>query len=402
MVRHTNKTEIMHSRQDFRDQFFSYLNGSADDELTKGLFTYFATDQGRVHLSELVNEAFDMGIETDPVLLAKVVPMTDRVGLHLAKNISPVHTARLGWRQSYTIIAIAAAILLAIAAYLYINSFVASKEIGRNNIAMDVAPGSNRATLTLSDGRKIDLSSAALGDLSSDHQTKIAKTADGQISYGGNGSALTNTVTTPNGGQYQVRLPDGTKVWLNAASSISYATDLAISSKRVVHLSGEAYFEVAHDRARPFIVDTKEQQIQVLGTHFNVNSYGDEGLTTTTLAEGSVKVSRHQKDVTLRPGQQAITEGSSLQVKTADMETALAWKNGNLVFKSATLEQIFRQVQRWYDVEVVYEGKVRHRVFTGGIPRSSKLSVLLQILSDSGVKFELKETPQGKTLVIRE
>ncbi|RWU08142.1 FecR family protein [Pedobacter chitinilyticus] len=394
----------MGNRQDIRDQFYSYLQGTADARIIEGLFTYFATDQSKVHLSELVNEAFEDQTDADPALLAKVVPITDRVGMKLAEQVRPTDQRRMLWKQGYTIIAIAATILLAIASFLYLKNTSMQMEMQQHIFALDAAPGTNRATLKLSDGRVIDLSSAANGSISDRNGMQISKTADGQLDYQGaeKGTALTNTVTTPNGGQYQVRLPDGTKVWLNAASSISYATDLSISNKRIVYLSGEAYFEVAHDRARPFIVDTKEQQIEVLGTHFNVNSYADEGRTTTTLSEGSVKVTRDQQHVTLKPGQQATGEGSSLQVMPADMETALAWKNGNLAFKSAPLEQIMRQVQRWYDVEVVYQGKVRHRVFSGGIPRSSKLSVLLKVLSDSGVKFEMKETPQGKTLVIHE
>ncbi len=393
-------TGIMDNKQEIRDQFYSYINGNADTDLIEGLFAYFETEQGRTHLSELVNETFDNGIDAAPELLSRVIPLTDRVGARLAAEVAP-SAPRMIWRPYYTIIAIAAAILLAIATFIYLGNYRLANSITGQSIAMDVNPGTNRATLTLSDGRTIDLSTTANGNVVTQDGLKINKTAEGQIAYDGNGSASTNTVATPNGGQYQVRLPDGTKVWLNAASSISYATDLATSAKRVVQLSGEAYFEVAHDRTRPFIVASKEQQVQVHGTKFNVNGYGDRQGTITTLAEGSVEVFVARKSELLVPGQQSVLKGSSLKLQQADMETALAWKNGNIIFKSARLEEIMQQITRWYDIEVVYEGKIRDRVFTGGISRNSKLSVLLNILNNSGISAEIAERPQGKVLVLK-
>jgi len=197
-----------------------------------------------------------------------------------------------------------------------------------------------------------------------------------------------------------VRLPDGTRVWLNAASSLHYPTSMS-QARRVVELTGEAYFEVAHNKAKPFVVVTASQDIEVLGTHFNVNSYQDEINTVTTLIEGSVKVSTEKQQMLLKPGQQSIGTDNRLKVLTADMEQALAWKNGQIRFSNATLEEILKQAARWYNIDIRYNGTLPVVKLTGAISRSDNMDVLLKLLELNEVKFDLSSTGKGYQLIIR-
>ncbi|WP_449435448.1 FecR family protein [Pedobacter steynii] len=234
----------------------------------------------------------------------------------------------------------------------------------------DVAPGHNGATLTLANGKKIRLSDASQGELAKEGGVVISKTADGQIIYEINDNtsrhpelvsgSQNNTLTTAKGETFQIKLPDGTSVWLNAASTLTYPASFASLKQRNVELSGEGYFEVAKDKTKPFIVKTEKQEVQVLGTHFNINSYADEPNTKTTLLEGSVKVSalditgRHPELVSgprtdksaaqvLTPNQQATLTTTGITVKNVEPEDAIAWKNGLFMFDSESLESIMKK-----------------------------------------------------------
>lgn len=288
----------------------------------------------------------------------------------------------------------------------------------------DADPGSNKAMLTLSDGTVIPLDSAANGAIARQGNTSVVKQAGGQISYdlkggaGGAGAAggaegagdagtggasgvaaapLMNTLHTPRGGQYQLTLPDGTRVWLNAASSITYPVVFG-GKQRTVQISGEAYLEVAKNKDKPFIVNVDGgSSIEVLGTQFNVNSYSDESAVKTTLLEGSIKVTAGTA-VVLKPGQQAQIARQRLSVSNnADMDKVLAWKNGFFDFEDVRLEEVLRQLSRWYDVEVVYEKGVPNIQFEGEISRNIKLSDLLKVLARAEVKFRIEE---GHRLVV--
>lgn len=397
----------MDKRQAISALFTKYLAKETTAQETSDLLAYFNTEDGKRHLSELVNEHFDNIGEVPEVLLERVNAMTDRVALKLQQQISTDSKTKKLWKHSYTIVAIAASVVLALG-FLLLHSLNNQKEVTSTYTVIDADPGTNKAILTLANGKKIDLDNASNGEIVDQAGIKISKTADGQLLYTviDNHSApvANNTITTPNGGQYQVILPDGTKVWLNAASSLIYPVSFAKQKQRIVELSGEAYFEVAHNANQPFQVKTSEQTVQVLGTKFNINSYNDEGRTITTLAEGSVRVSSlrgTKQSLTLMPGQEAVQQTNNLIVQPADMETALAWKNGLFVFKSEPLENIMRQVSRWYNIEVVFEGQTRTRIFTGGLPRSLKLSALLDVLKDTNINFDLTQTPQGKALTIK-
>jgi ferric-dicitrate binding protein FerR (iron transport regulator) len=278
--------------------------------------------------------------------------------------------------------------------------------VARNNFKNDVAPGGNKAILTLADGSTIILDSAHNGSLAQQGNTSVNKLNNGQLEYkaltGSQSSAITyNTLVVPRGGQYQVILPDGTKVWLNAASSLKYPTAFTGSERQVV-LSGEAYFEVAHSQKIPFIVDItphsggqKGGRVEVLGTHFNIMAYADEEGIKTTLLEGKVKVSQpatgNGHEAMLQPGQQAVLKNNS-DVKVIDninTDEVVAWKNGIFDFRSADIHAVMRQLSRWYDIDVNYSAEAKDR-FYAKIPRNIRLSDVLQALTLTGkIHFEV-------------
>ncbi|MBN9381236.1 MAG: FecR domain-containing protein [Chitinophagaceae bacterium] len=262
--------------------------------------------------------------------------------------------------------------------------------------AQDVLPGRDRAELTLSDGRKILLDSAQ-GSLLQDGELKVIN-RHGSLDYNGNGdSVVYHTLSTPRGGQYKVQLPDGTDVWLDAASSITYPTAFSGKERRVT-ITGQVYFEVIKDVARPFFVKVNDMEVEVLGTHFNINSYMDEGAIKTTLLQGSVRVSRAGSQVILSPGQQAQAgDGIPLrQVQNADVEQVTAWKNGRFNFNGVDLRTIMFQLARWYDITVKYEKKPPLLHFKGELPRDLTLSQVLATLRDMEVRCHI----DGRTLII--
>lgn len=266
----------------------------------------------------------------------------------------------------------------------------------------DIHPGGNKAILTLADGKAIVLNEAADGELLKAAGILIRKTGNGQLVYEvaadqrGAASNTYNTITTPKGGTYQVILPEGTKVWLNAASSIKFNASFTSLKERKIELTGEAYFEVTKDVKHPFKVHTAKQEVTVLGTHFNISSYADESMLKTTLFEGSVKVSNLHKmedQVILKPGQQSVIANGKITVDQADIDEVLAWKNGLFVFNDEPLEHIMKKVSRWYDVEVIYEpGLDKNKLFGGSVSRFDKVSkVLRQLELTGGVHFKIEE-----------
>ncbi len=257
------------------------------------------------------------------------------------------------------------------------------------------APVNARATLTLSSGKKILLDNVGAGKLTAEEGVQIAKDAKGRIVYSGNNQIeVFNTLTLPRGSRpFQLVLADGSIAWLNAASSITYPTAFTGQNRRV-EMEGEVYFEVAHDKLKPFIVQTGTTRVEVLGTHFNVKSFTDESSTDITLLEGSVRVERKDREnteVLLQPGQQAIVSDGIRLVKDADIESAMAWKNGYFSLKGADLYSVMRQISRWYDIDVVYQGKITNRKFIGAISRDISLNDLLQSLKEYGIEGRLEQ-----------
>lgn len=304
----------------------------------------------------------------------------------------------------------AAAVLLMVATGSYLLwKRDAGKEIAKSKVSQqpaqnDIAPGGNKAILTLADGTRVVLDTAGNGALTKQGSVTVIK-LDGQLAYNSDENAgnevLYNTITTPKGGQYQLVLADGTKVWLNAASSLRYPTSFTGPERRV-EITGEAYFEVAKNKARPFKVDVEGKgEVEVLGTHFNINAYSDEPAISTTLLEGSIRFTEleNKKATLIAPGQQVLlsAEGQMKLNKHADLESVVAWKDGSFHFSSQDIVSIMRQISRWYDVEVVYKGTISIDTFTGIVSRNSNVSEVLSLMEDSGVHFKI----EGRKIVVQ-
>ncbi len=294
-------------------------------------------------------------------------------------------------RKLWPRIAAAASIVLVLGTAVYFYAGRNKVQVEGESFANDVAPGKNGATLTLANGKKILINDALAGNIATETGVKIFKTATGEIRYeitGDNSSQIAyNTLSTTRGEQTQVRLPDGTLVFLNAESSLKYPTSFARADRRTVSLTGEGYFEVANDKAHPFIVNTTKQSVQVLGTHFNINSYNENTETKTTLIEGSVKISGlNGKNKVLKPNEQATLLPTGLIVSLVEAEYEIAWKEGFFMFNNESLESIMDKVGRWYNVKVVYEDEaLKTRTFIGTINKFENISKVLRMLEKTGV-----------------
>lgn len=344
-----------------------------------------------------------------------------------------IHFLKTAWfRYAATIL-----LLLSVGAYFWFRISDPKPDtvtVNPSATPADIAPGGNKAVLMLADGSHIVLDTAANGHLASQGNTQVTKLANGQLAYSSSKGAETpavtyNTLKTPRGGQYRLTLPDGTQVWLNAASSITYPTAFT-GDKREVSVTGEAYFEVSHLLASaskggkrvPFIVlvppyktDEGGCSIEVLGTHFNINAYRDEPTLNTTLLEGKVVVRAFRdkelgvggrEPAILKPGQQALipalasafnNPSTEIKVLPADVEQVMAWKNGAFNFNDKKLEEVMRQLSRWYDVEVMYEGKTPDKTFYGQMGRDLTLTQCLKILEKMQVHFRIET---GRRLVV--
>ncbi|TCD01661.1 FecR family protein [Pedobacter psychroterrae] len=296
-------------------------------------------------------------------------------------------------------IAIAAAVvLMVLGAVWFINRNMTSGAKREIEYASDAAPGKEGATLTLANGEKIKLSTAINGELAKEAGVSVSKTADGQLVYVMDGTAESNnmnTLSTSNGETYRVKLPDGSNVWLNAASSITYRSSLNDNGTRRVKLVGEAYFEIAKDAQHPFVVESAGQEVEVLGTHFNINSYLDEPAISTTLYEGSVSitVAKAGSKQVLKPGEQALNTNGGLNVQEVNVDNVIDWQAGDFNLEGVAFTVLMRKIARWYDVEVVYEQSVLKDIKIGGwISRDKKLSQVLNFIESSGaVHFKIED-----------
>lgn len=319
-------------------------------------------------------------------------------------------TVKILRRSIWPRIAVAACILLILGAGAYFwppssippkNIVVNSKPTPLNN---DVSPGMNGAILTLANGSHVILDSAGNEMLDAQGSAKL-QNRNGQLSYHNElaakgGEVLYNTMTTAKGRQYRLMLADGSKVWLNASSSITYPTSFT-GNQRKVTITGEAYFEIAHDVTKPFSVSANGTEVLVLGTHFNINAYSDEADVKTTLLEGKVKISStdNGKWSMLKPGQQASIshESNKIVVEAVDLQEVVAWKDGLFIMKKADISSIMRQIARWYDVEIFYPDGVPPGKISGDLPRNMNLSKVLEVMELSGFHFAI----EGKKVVVR-
>ncbi|SMD01850.1 FecR family protein [Pedobacter africanus] len=287
-------------------------------------------------------------------------------------------------------------IMLSTGLWFYYVRHKQEKDPQNDLYASNIGPGKNSATLTLANGKILKLNGAKSGVVIDNAGLRYS---DGTLLGTQAPSSVPEAITaaTPKGGTYQVTLPDGTRVWLNSASEIRFPSSFT-GQKRQVALTGEAYFEVAKLN-KPFIVSTDKQEVKVLGTHFNINSYADEMVTTTTLLEGAVQVSSGPGNtVNLRPGQQSVLSGQALRVNAADTDMAIAWKEGYFKFKNESVPAIMRKLSRWYDVEVSYRSGLSNETFGGKISRSKTLAEVLEMLqSTRKIHFKI----EGRRVIVQ-
>ncbi|MCJ0741244.1 FecR family protein [Pedobacter montanisoli] len=395
----TNKPEIL-------ELIAKYLNNPDDLELKSQVDSY--------RTQSIENEAFFKEIERVWLLSGQSAILAsidqNKAALNFQKRLSkntqsaPVKKAKLRFTK-LTRWAAAAVIFIAVAttAYFYSTGGISGKKI--RPYASDALPGSNKAVLVLADGRKVSLNDINNGDVLKEAGLSITKTSDGQLVYtvsdiatgkvnNSNLNNALNTIETPKGGVWEVKLPDGSSVWLNAASSLTYPLSFSKGQKRIVELKGEAYFEVKEDKLHPFVVKTIKQEVEVLGTHFNINAYADEATVKTTLLEGSVKVASYQAEhepEILKPGEQSILTAKGFDIKQVDVDEAIDWKNGYFMFNNEKQESIMRKIARWYNVQVEYANPSAKEVtYYGSISRFENVSKVLRKFEQTGeVRFEI-------------
>jgi len=306
-----------------------------------------------------------------------------------SRHFPPAKVRTMPWKW-----AAAAAVLLLAGIYFWNQQKPLIKQTAVAELVNDVKPGTNKAILTLGDGSTVTLDSTGNKVIGQGiHQT------GGQLEYGDQAAVSFNTLTTPKGGQFQITLADGTKIWLNAASSLRYPTAF-VGGTRKVEVTGEAYFEVAKNAAMPFVVQINPQTaVEVLGTSFNINAYTNEASIKTTLLEGAIGIRSHEQFRLLSPGQQAQvnSQGEISLVEKADLDEALAWKHDIFYFRNADLQTVMRQLERWYDVEISYSGKIPARRFQGEIQRNLNLSDVLEGLKNTEINFSI----EGRKIIVQ-
>lgn len=359
----------------------SYLDGTCSDRERKAVndhfLRYLTRDEATPTQEQLDRSYRDIYESLRPV----VSQSSQKTVKTLTKRILPY--------------AAAVVLLLGIGTFFFLyNNQNPSKIPLSTSRSEQILPGGNRATLLLDGGKTIELDNEQKGIMMADGKVRYT---DGSQLVGRNSdiSSRQYTVLTPKGGTYQLRLPDGTNIWLNADTRISYTADLEKTKAREVQLEGEAYFEVAKDAHRPFVVTTTREKVTVLGTQFNVNSYRDETTGRTTLVEGSVLINGN---TVLKPGQQAVVDQTGrLRLATVNASKVAAWKNGKFIFESEPLESVMKKIGRWYDVEPVYKGTVSDRTFSGTLSRFEDIQKLLnKITYTSDVRFKL----EGRRVIV--
>jgi len=375
-----------------------YIDGSIDFAELQELDEWRNEEPGN---EILFKELSDPGRQASAV--SRMQQYDSKGSLRTVKKLIANHQKRSkASLTAWTKLLVAASIVTLIGVLLFLYHLQPPKD----NIALSkpspqyIAPGSNKAILTLADGKRISLNDEVNGTIAHQSGSVIQKDNEGFIAYHAtlnNDTIITeyNLIETPRGGQYKLQLSDGTKVWLNAASTLRYPAKFS-GKKREVSLTGEAYFEVAHNSESTFIVKTTKQEIKDIGTRFNVNTYDDEPQASTTLVEGAVDVSTALQKARLKPGQQAVSRLGRLQVSETDVKVAIAWKEGKLAFHRTNIQNVLRQVSRWYNVEIEYKGKIPNFTISGEVSRQADLSAMLKILQLSDVHIE----QQGRKLII--
>lgn len=388
--------------------FGSYYNKTITKQESEELIQLLqqATDD---ELTDLLREVWENPATETP--LFESAKSTEILNWVLKARDKQENVINFSKKRKYALnqkLAAAAAVLIFISFGIYFGLRSSSENIQDKQIAVknelinDALPGGNKATLTLSNGKTLILDGAQNGVLAEQGNITVSKAKDGQLIYHVAGNTANqniafNTLSTPPGGQYQVVLPDGSKVWLNAASSLRFPA-LFKGQFREVKLTGEAYFEVAKNPDMPFKVKSGLAEVEVLGTHFNIMAYDNESAMKTTLLEGAVKIKSGTSTNILKPGEQAVLNkaGRMDVIENINIDEAIAWKNGLFQFNDTDVQSVMRQAARWYDLDVSYEGQIPKKRFTGRISRNVKASELLKILEYTGISFRI----QGKKIIV--
>ena len=384
--------------------FNRLLDGKLSPDDVRSLIQWLGDEHPDPQAAAIVLNQLKQTVDPDELSPEILANLEARLPLVLAGKKQHTTSVISIFRRKWIRYAAAIVILLGMGSYFFTTSKQANSEkpaIAKSTGA-DIEPGKQGAILTLIDGSKMLLDSLGNGVVTTQNGTKVLL-QNGQLVYKTDNAAKTvigyNTMTTPKGRQFQLVLPDGSKVWLNAASSIKYPTVFS-GNERKVEVSGEAYFEVAKNPSSPFRVKINDEtEVEVLGTHFNVNSYMNEESISTTLLEGSVSVKNSSGKLILQPGQQARVAGNE-KIKLfaeVDVEKVMAWKNGVFNFEDATLEEVMRQLERWYDIDIVYEKNIPRLEFYGKMGRDLSLATVLRGLEKSNVHFRIEE---GRKLVV--
>jgi ferric-dicitrate binding protein FerR (iron transport regulator) len=399
--------------------FNKYLNNECSPAELKALLVHFNNPENEKLLRSLITEnleAENLSASADNYQMCSETELAfEAIKKQMDTPKAPViMLIKKNWLK------LAVAAILLIGTFSVYNLVINKDSVGNQTVKtkilpkQDIIPGGNKAILTLADGSQIILDSADNGSITNQGNATVIK-LDGQLTYNstgadGNTQAMFNSISTPRGGQYLLILADGSKVWLNAASSLKFPT-IFVGTERTVELTGEAYFEIAPlspkgGQKMPFKVTMAGKgEVEVLGTHFNINSYSDEAAVKTTLLEGKVKVTALSNLVSKTPdiqfltvGQQALinTMGKITLNKDVDIDAEVAWKNGTFNFNSQNIKSILRQIGRWYDVDITYNGNVSNETFSGIVSRNSNLSQVLKIMEMAGVNFKI----EGKTIVV--
>lgn len=362
-----------------------YLAGKATAKEESFLEAYFKHFDSHYNITDLLGED-------------ERIALRDKMEASILERITVAERSNIRVLPMVLKIAAAALIFVSVGVYLfYSNTSEPAVATTDDHHPVDVLPGGNKAFLTLADGSRISLNDAKVGELTWQGNSVVHKTTDGELSYdkvGTNDPAVvgSNSIETPRGGEYQVTLTDGTRVWLNAASKLVFPTAFSGKERRV-ELTGEAYFEVAQNKAMPFKVTSGDQTIEVLGTHFNINAYPDEAVIRTTLVEGSVRVSDESSTGLLKPGEQSVVKkGEAIRILAVNTSDVVAWKNGLFVFANDNVEGVMRKISRWYDIDVHYTGSITREGFVGSVSKFENLSEVLSALELTGlVHFRIEE-----------
>jgi transmembrane sensor len=383
--RYKNAMKKINNKAALEKMIKNYLSGKANPEEIAFLEAYFQHfDQDEEVLTALTaNEKLMLGEEMEA---------------NINERIFSAHKPKILTLRRLIAAAAIIAVVLSISLYFYTNNSKVKPTLVAQINTNKIVPGGNKAFLTLADGVKISLDEASIGELSKQGNVIVRKTKDGQLMYDlsgtdQSGAVAFNTIETPRGGEYQVVLPDGTKVWLNAQSKLIFPTAFR-GKQRKVELIGEGYFEVAKNKRMPFLVSSAGQVVEVLGTHFNISAYPDENTMKTTLLEGSVRITKTNtnQSAMLIPGQEAsIKTGGNILVAAVNTNNAVAWKNGYFMFANESLETVMTKISRWYDIDVTYKGNVTKEAFVGQVSRFEKISEVLSVLELTGlVHFKIE------------